>query len=94
MYFVVYILERNEHFIVPYTWIKLNLQMHNIINNGINRGIVFDVFYTDDDGAFDNGIPRVEYEPTIQPSANASRANLFPKQGWYHCRIQKFICNY
>ncbi|XP_055308550.1 uncharacterized protein LOC129572583 [Sitodiplosis mosellana] len=90
MYFIVYILEKREHVVVPYTWIKLDLHMHNIINNGINRGKLFEVFYTDNVDAFDNGIPRVDY----QPNAHASLFNHFPSEGWYHCRIQKFIFNF
>lgn len=89
MYFIVYFLETRNHIIVPYTWLRLNQNIENIINNGINRGLTFVVFYTNNVDAFDNGKPLFDY----QPNANASFGNAFPNEGLYHCRIRKFNCN-
>lgn len=93
MYFIVYFLQTHNlahnHVVVPFTWLRLNQHIENIVNNGVNRGLTFTVFYTNHDDAFNNGMPLIDYHP----NANASFGNAFPNEGLYHCRIQKFNCN-
>lgn len=89
MYFIVYILQTRRYVIVPYTWTRISSRFENLINNGINSGIAFTVFYTNNTGAFDNGIPRASYEP----NPHASLFSQFPQEGWYDCRIQRFFGN-
>lgn len=86
MYFTVFILQTKQHVVVPFTWIKMNRHIPNIINNGINPGIKLWVFYTDDTNAFFHGSPRIGYAP----NENAGVLSEFPKAGWYQCRIRKF----
>lgn len=90
MYFIVYIIQSRQHVVVPYSWIRLNSHMENLINNGINSGLAFTVFYTNNPDAYHNGVPRADYEPNVL----ATSVSQFPNEGWYTCYIRKFKCKY
>lgn len=89
MCFIVYILETEQHVAVPYSWIELNCHMEGMINNGVNANIIFVVYYTLNQAAFRNGIPRWDFQPNIHAHFNRQ----FPNEGWYHCRVKKFKGN-
>lgn len=90
MYFVVFIVEISRNVIVPYSWVKVNTMMQWIVNNGINRNILLDVFYTQNVVAFANGVPRIDYAPNEHAGWN----NQFPNEGWYHCFLVHFYGMY
>lgn len=88
MYFVVFILQTSEHIVVPHTWIKLTPFIERIINGPLNSNIIFEVFYTKNDNAFHNGIPRADFLPNL----SASTTSKYPNEGWYQCNIRRFNC--
>lgn len=83
-------METQEHVVVPFSWIKLSDHMEGMINNGINASFTFEVYYTQNREAFQNGIldgiPRWEFKPNV----DARFDREFPNEGWYHCRLKKF----
>lgn len=94
MFFIVYILQKSQHVVVPYSWLKYDAFMECIVNNGINSNITFEVFYTQNADAFVNGVPlgvpRTEFEPNV----HASSESQFPNEGWYRCFIRRFYSMY
>lgn len=86
MYFIVFILDTEEHVVVPYSWLQLNDYMEAMVNNGVNASITFVTYYTANEGAFNNGIPRWNYPP----NKNARFGCTFPNEGLYHCHIAKY----
>lgn len=90
MYVVVYVLSVRQNAIIPYTWLRMDNRFRNLINYGVNRGISFGMFYTNNPNAFANGIPRGNYIPN--PSARLGAQ--FPNEGFYHCRLRRFFCKY
>lgn len=88
MYFIVYIRQTSQYVVVPYSWIKLNDFMEWIVNNGINSNVPFEVFYTQNDDAYENGVPRIDFAPNV----HASCESQFPNEGWYSCFIRRFKC--
>lgn len=90
MYFIVYIIEILQNVLVPYSWLKLDRFLEWTVNNGINSNIPFEVFYTRNADAFENGIPRLDFAPNMHASSNSR----FPNEGWYSCYIRRFRCMY
>lgn len=83
MYFVVFFLQKKEHCVIPYNWVR-GINYEVIINNGVNRNIKFLAFWTDDVNAFDtDGLPRNNYVPNARG----------PNSGWHLCHIRRFNVN-
>lgn len=64
MYYVVWLPEFLQNFIVPTHWIRDDPKHHEKhMNNGLNGSQRYRCFYTNDPSAFVDGIPKTGYEP-------------------------------
>lgn len=85
MYFIAFFVQTKNHRVVPFKWVR-GINYENLINNGINRNLKFEAFYTSNPNAFNkHGIPKASFNPN--PNANGT---VFPNEGWYSCHLRKF----
>lgn len=99
MYFVVFVLQVKRHYVVPATWLRdIRLYTEKFVNNGLNSNQTYMVYWTENEDAFEflglpPKLPLTKPRLDFPADPNASTASIFPKEGWYACRVVKFKGN-
>lgn len=88
MFFVVFIQEAREYFIIPSNWIKeIEVNWKKFINNGLNTNQIYTVFYSRSTDAVDDcGKPNPDFAPMF-----CNEIKKFPEDGCYFAKIAKYF---
>lgn len=89
MYYVVYLLDADEHIVTPCTWIRdAKKMLKKFVNYGLNSNQTHLCFWSEHaDAKTQDGRPNVDY----QPNFDLQLRNEFPcDEGVYRCHVIKF----
>lgn len=83
MFFVVYLLNKKQHVVIPTSWVQ-NIDEHweKFVNRSLNRNQTFRVFYNQN-ALDDQGKPDVDFKPDFNLGTNVE----FPASGCYLAKL-------
>lgn len=91
LWYVVHFVKAKQTRVVPGKWIKsIAQQLENSVNNSLNHGFDYLVYYSEEPESIKNGCPNPDFRPKFYMNVDGD----FPSEGCYYGRIVRAKCEF